>query len=103
MMMNSRWRVRLEVARDDDGAVGEEGIRELTRLLTESGVLPILSSGDAGTVHVQMTIDARDDRAARGAAEDLLRDRANEVWAALGLPPFTITFVEAEPDADVRP
>jgi len=29
------------------------------------------------------------------AAESMLRDRAHAVWLAHGLPPFTITFVEA--------
>ena len=101
--MITRWLVRLELARDDDGSLGDEGIRELTRLLTENGTLPVLSSGDAGTVLVQMTIDAKDDRAARAAAETMLRDRAHEVWTALGLPPFTVTFVEAKPVGNAKP
>jgi hypothetical protein len=33
--------------------------------------------------------------AARSAAERMLRDGANTVWLAQGLPPFTITFVDA--------
>ena len=86
------------MARDDDGTLGDEVIRELTRRLTEDGVLPLVSSGDSGAVLVQMTIDARDDRAARAAAEKRLGERAYEVWAALGLPPFTIAFVEAKQD-----
>jgi hypothetical protein len=101
--MITTFRVRLELARDDDGAVSDEGTAELTRLLTQDGAQPVLSRGDSGTVHVQLRIDARDDRAARGAAEDMLRDRANEVWAALALPPFTITFMEAAPEADPEP
>lgn len=91
------------MARDDDGALSEEGIGELTRLLTEDGALPVLSSGELGTVLVQMTIEAADDRAARSAAEAMLRGRAYEVWQALGLPPFTIAFIEAEAEADPKP
>jgi hypothetical protein len=47
-----------------------------------------------------MTIDATSDRAARAAAESMLWDRAHDVWLAHGLPPFTITFVEAKPNGD---
>jgi hypothetical protein len=101
--MVKTWLVRLELARDDDGSLGEEGIRELTRLLTENGVPAVLSSGDAGTVVVQMTIDAKDDRVARAAAENVLRARAHELWTSLGLPPFTITFVGVEPAGDPSP
>jgi hypothetical protein len=101
--MITRWLVRLELARDDGGSVSDEGIRELTRLLTQNGALPVLRRGDAGTVLVQMSIDANSDRAARAAAESTLRDRAYEVWAALGLPPFTITFVEAQREGGPRP
>ncbi len=101
--MVTAWLVRLELARDDGVSLGEEGIRELTRLLTENGALPVVSDGGSGTVLVQLMIDAKNDRAARAAAESMLRDRAQEVWAALGLPPFTITFVEAKPDGGPRP
>jgi hypothetical protein len=89
------WVVRLELARDDDGPLGDDGIRRLTELLTENHVLPVLTRGDPGTVVVQMTVDATSDTAARSAAERALRDRAQELWTALGLPPFTITFVDA--------
>ena len=94
------WLVRLELARDDGGSLSEDGIRELTDLLTRNGVLPVLESQDSGTALVQMTIDATSDRAARAAAESMLRDRAHDVWLAHGLPPFTITFVEAKPNGD---
>jgi hypothetical protein len=30
----------------------------------------------------------------------MLGDRAHEVWVALGLPPFTITFVDAKLKSD---
>jgi hypothetical protein len=50
-----------------------------------------------------MTIDAKNDRAARAAAEAMLRERAQQVWTTLGLPPFTITFVEARPEGDPSP
>src|SRR5437016_4301764 len=89
------WLVRLELARDDDGSLSDEGIEALTQLLTERHVKPALTRGDSSTVLVQMTLDARDDMAARTAAEHMLRDGANTVWSALGLPPFTIAFVDA--------
>lgn len=97
--MITPWRVRLELARDDGGPVGEDGVRELTRRLTESGVSPVLSTGDAGAVLVEMRVQGKDDRSARNAAEARLREGAQEVWTALHLPPFTIVFVQARPDA----
>ncbi len=93
--MVKTWLVRLEVARDDDGAVSDEGIEALARLLAENRVDPVLTRGDRGTILVRMTLDARDDMAARSAAERMLRDGANTVWSALGLPPFTIAFAGA--------
>jgi hypothetical protein len=33
----------------------------------------------------------------------MLRDRAQAVWLARGLPPFTITFVEATTKGDPTP
>jgi hypothetical protein len=89
------WLVRLELARDDDGSLSDEGIETLTQRLAEHHVKPVLTRGDSGTVLVQMTLDARNDMAARAAAEHMLRDGANSVWSALGLPPFTIAFVDA--------
>jgi hypothetical protein len=93
--MNKTWTVRLELARDDDGALSDDGLASLTRLLDEENMKPVLSRGELGTVLIQLTIDARDDMAARSAAERSLRDGANTVWSALGLPPFTIAFVDA--------
>ena len=93
--MVKTWLVRLELARDDDGPLNDEGIDELTDRLTEDLGQPVLTRGDSGTVLVQMTIEAANDVGARAAAERLLRDRAHELWATLSLPPFTITFVEA--------
>jgi hypothetical protein len=98
--MVKAWLVRLRLARDDGGSLSDEGIRGLTDLLTEDRVLPVLTRPDSGTVLVQMTLDASNDIAARAAAEDMLGDRAHEVWLALGLPPFTITFVDAKPRSD---
>jgi hypothetical protein len=88
------WLVRLELARDDD-SLSDEGIETLTQRLAEHHVKPVLIRGDSGTVLVQMTLDARNDMAARAPAEHMLRDGANSVWSALGLPPFTIAFVDA--------
>jgi hypothetical protein len=93
--MIKAWRVRLELARDDDGVLDDEGIDALTEMLAKEHVRPELSHGDRGTVLVQMTIDARDDMAAKSAAEGVLRQAANSVWSARGLPPFTIAFVDA--------
>jgi len=93
--MVKTWVVRLELARDDDASLSDEGVRALTDLLAEHHVKPVLSRGDSGTILVQMTLDARDKMAARSAAERALRDGANTVWSALGLPPFTIAFVDA--------
>jgi len=89
------WLVRLELARDDDGSLSNEGIDALTKLLAKDHVEPLLTRGESGTILVQMTLDARDDMAARSAANQILRDGANAVWSALGLPPFTITFLDA--------
>ncbi len=93
--MVKTWLVRLELARDDDGSLSDEGVDALTHLLAEDQVQPVLTRGDSGTVLVQMTLDARDDMAARSAAERMLREGANRVWSALGLPPFTIAFLDA--------
>lgn len=96
--MVKTWVVRLELARDDDGSVSDEGIDALTDLLAERHVKPVLTRGDSGAVLAQMTLDARDDMAARSAAEAMLRGAANTVWSALALPPFTIAFVDATED-----
>ena len=93
--MVKTWLVRLELARDDDGALSDEGVGALTALLAEHHVKSVLNRGHSGTVLVEMTLDARDDRAARSAAEAMLRKDANTVWSALGLPPFTIAFLDA--------
>ena len=93
--MIKTWTVRLELARDDNGALSDEGLDTLRGLLNQGNVKPELTRGDSGTVLVRMTIDARDDMAARSSAERALRDGANTVWSALGLPPFTIAFVGA--------
>ncbi len=88
--------VRLEIARDDNGALSDAAVQDLTARLTEDRVQPALSRGESGTILVQMTVTANTDIAAQSAAESLLRARANTIWLGLGLPPFTITFVEAK-------
>jgi len=96
--MVKSWLVRLELARDDDGSLSDEGIDALTQLLAEGHANPLLTRGDSGTVLVQLTLDARDHMAARSAAEHMLREGASNVWSALRLPPFTIAFVDATED-----
>jgi len=93
--MVKSWLVRLELARDDNGSLSDEGIEALAKLLAKGYAKPVLTRGDAGTVLVQLTLEARDDMAAKSAAERTLREGANSVWSALGLPPFTIAFVDA--------
>jgi hypothetical protein len=94
--MMRRWRVRLHLARDDDGPLSDEGIEALTGLLSqEQAAKPAVTRGDLGTVVVQLTIDAKDDTTARSTAEQQLREGANQVWSELGLPPFTIAYVDA--------
>jgi hypothetical protein len=95
--MVKEWLIRLELARDDDGPLSDEGIDALTRLLAEgdANAQPVLTRGDSGTVLVQLTLDAKDAMAARSAAELILRAGASTVWSARGLPPFTIAFVDA--------
>jgi hypothetical protein len=93
--MVKTWLVRLELARDDDGSLSDKGVDALTKLLAEERVTPVVTRGDSGTVLVQLTLDARDDMAARSGAERVLREGANKVWTELGLPPFTIAFVDA--------
>jgi hypothetical protein len=97
--MITAWQVSLQLARDDGGSLSDDGIRQLTDRLTDDGVLPVLFRPHSGTVVVRMRIDASSDRSARSAAEILLQDRAHDVWVALGLPPFTITFVDARQEA----
>jgi hypothetical protein len=94
------WVVALELARDDGGSLSDEGIAELTELLTKGGVAPVISRPDPETVLVQISVDARNEAEARGAAESGLRDGAHSVWSALGLPPFTIAFQEAKLQGD---
>jgi hypothetical protein len=96
--MITPWLVRLEVARDDDGSLSDAQMAELSDALAANEMRPMLTRGDQGTVRVQMTVQATNDQAARSAAERRLRDSAYEVWAAHGLPPFTITFIDAKPD-----
>jgi hypothetical protein len=95
--MITSWLVGLEVARDDDGSLSDDQLAELSGALAASQMQPVLDRGQSGTIRVQMTVQATNDQAARSAAERMLRDRAYEVWATHGLPPFTITFIEAKP------
>jgi hypothetical protein len=98
--MIKAWIVWLELARDDGGSLSDAAVGELADMLTMNHAQPVLTRPDSGTVLVQMTVDARNDMAARAAAESMLRDRAQSVWSTLGLPPFTITFVEAKLEGD---
>lgn len=95
--MISVWRVSLQLARDDGAPLSEDGIGRLTERLANGPVPPDVTRRDPGAVLVEMTVDARNEMAARYAAESTLREVANEVWAALGLPPFTIAIVEVGP------
>jgi hypothetical protein len=97
--MVKAWLVRLELARDDDGPLSDEGIAGLTERLTQDHVQPLLTPRDLGTVEVQLSVEATNEMAARSAAQGILRDRAQEVWLAHGLPPFTITVLDATPEA----
>jgi hypothetical protein len=92
--MNKIWLVRLEVARDDNGAVSDEGVAALTKLLDVAPAKPILSRGESGSIFVELTVDGNDEQAARSTAQGLLRESANTVWRDLGLSPFTISVVE---------
>jgi hypothetical protein len=94
--MVKAWLVWLELARDDGGSLSDEGIAELVARLTEDGVKPELKRQGPGTIVARLTVDAMNDQEARSAAESTLSDRAHQVWSALGLPPFTITFVETK-------
>ena len=95
--MIKEWLVSIEVARDDNGPLSDEGTAQLTALLTDREAQPILSQSKDGTVLVSMTASGRSEFEARSMAEKTLRDAANVVWSTLGLPPFTITFVDATP------
>jgi hypothetical protein len=92
--MIKTWVVRLELARDDNGPLSDDGVKELVRLLAEEKADPVVSRGDSGTVLFEFTLDAWDDMTARSDAERMLRSGATSVWSALGLPPFTIAFVD---------
>jgi hypothetical protein len=91
------WLVRLELARDDNGSLTDQGLADLTDGLTKAGAQPALTRGDSGTLLVEMTVDANNREDAKSGGQALLREQANRVWLALGLPPFTIAFVEAQP------
>jgi hypothetical protein len=87
--------VALELTRDDGGALDDQGLAQLGGHLINAGLSPVLSRPDAGTVLVNVTVQARSDAEARSAAEHALRDGANAVWAEQGLPPFTIAALSA--------
>lgn len=96
--MITAWRVSLQLARDDGTPLSDDGIDQLTERLRNDPARPEIIRGP-GALLVQMTVDAADEMAARQAAESRLRGAANEVWVALGLPPFTIAFVETLPES----
>ncbi len=93
------WRVSLGLARDDGTPLTDEGIDQLTERLSNDPVRPEVTRGDTGAVLVQISVEATDEMSARYAAESTLREAATDVWAALGLPPFTISFIEIAPEA----
>lgn len=95
------WVVSLELTRDDGGALDDQGLAQLNDHLSQAGMKPVLSRPDAGTVLVNLTVPARSGMEAHSAAEHTLRDGANAVWSAQGLPPFTIAVLSAtRPDDD---
>jgi hypothetical protein len=89
------WRVSVEVARDDHAPLADEGVARLSDRLADDRT--VLARQESGALLVRMTVDATSEWAARSAAESTLRAAADGVWAELGLPPFTITFVEIAP------
>jgi hypothetical protein len=90
--MITSWRASVEIARDDHEPLTDEAIARLSETL--GGDRTVIDRQGSGAVLVGMTIDATSEWGARSAAEDELRAAADSVWAELGLPPFTITFVE---------
>jgi hypothetical protein len=97
MTVVKRWRVSLELARDDHASLSDEGIARLVEHLGDDRTT--VDRQASGAVLVRMIVEATGEWPARSAAEDSLRTAADDVWAALGLPPFTITFVEVAPDS----
>src|SRR5438094_2409913 len=89
--MVGAWVVSLELTRDDGGALDDKGLDDLNNALATAGMKPVLSRPDPGTVLAKVTVAARSGMEARSAAERALRDGANAVWSAQGLPPFTIS------------
>jgi hypothetical protein len=94
--VNTSWRVSVEVARDDHAPLTEDALRKLTGALADDRTA--VEPQESGAVLVRMTVDGTSEWAARSSAEDILRAAADEVWAELGLPPFTVTFVEVVPE-----
>jgi len=72
-------------------------MNQLADSLTKRGAEPVLRHSEGGAVLVSMTVDGRNELEARSTAQNVLREAAGAVWSALGLPPFTITLVEAKP------
>lgn len=95
------WRISVAVARDDGEPLPDAAIARLTERLQQDGMASSVTTASSGAILVETTVEATDDMAARSTAERRLREAANDVWAAFGLPPFTITFVRihAEDDA----
>jgi hypothetical protein len=94
--VNRSWRVSVEVARDDHAALTDEALGKLTAALADDRTT--VDPQASGAVLVRMTVEGTSEWAARSSAEDTLRAAANRVWAELGLPPFTVTFVEVAPE-----
>ena len=86
------WRVSLRIARDDHAPLTDEVVGRLSAGLADDRV--VVDREGAGSVVVRVTVDAREEWAARSAAEAALRAAADAVWGELELPPFTITFMD---------
>ena len=94
--MKLRWRVSVEVGRDDHAPLTADGVGKLTNALADERT--VVTPQPSGTVLVGMTVDGTSEWAARSSAEEALRAAANVVWAELGLPPFTVRFIDAVPE-----
>ena len=86
------WRVSLRIARDDHAPLTDDVVDSLSTGLADDRA--VVDREDSGSVAVRITVDAREEWAARSAAEAALRAAADAVWAELELPPFTITFMD---------
>lgn len=80
-------------------ALGDGAVEALATDLATAPVSSTVTAGDGGVIAVEMSVQARTDRDAMSAAERVLRESAQRIWTTLGLPPFTISAVEASDSA----